>query len=86
MSVSIIFVNVHGTNIHKVENTLYRLSIYGLTQGSNFFATIFSINPGENPEGRSDESPVILPSTITRAEFDIYLWHGIRSVFAFLWA
>ena len=63
-----------------MENTLYRLSIYALTQGSNFFATIFSMDPGDNPEGQSDENPVVLPSTITKAEFDVYLWHGIKLV------
>ena len=75
---------VHGANIPQVENTLYRLSVYALTQGSNFFATIFSMDPGENPEGQSDDNPVVLPATVTRAEFDVYLWHGIRSVLVFV--
>lgn len=68
-----------------MENTLYRLSIYGLTQGSNFFATTFSIDNGDTLEGKSDEDPVVLPSTVTCAEFDVYLWHGVRLVSISFW-
>jgi hypothetical protein len=64
----------------QVENTLYCLSMYALAQGSDFFASAFSINSGDSQEGRSDEHPVILPATITCAEFDVYLLFGVESV------
>jgi hypothetical protein len=64
--------------IPQVENTLYRLSIYGLTQRSHFFATIFTMDNGDSPEGKSDEHPIILPSTITCAEFEVYLRFGVE--------
>jgi hypothetical protein len=57
---------------------LYRLSIYALSQGSDFFASTFSIDHGESSEGKSDDHPVILPSSITRAEFDVYLRFGVQ--------
>jgi hypothetical protein len=63
-----------------VENTLYRLSIYALAQGSEFFASTFSLKAGESIEGVSDEQPVVLPPTITCAEFDVYLRFGVESV------
>lgn len=42
---------------------------------------------GDSPEGKSDEHPVVLPSTITCAEFDVYLWFRVQSVnFSLFWA
>ena len=69
---------VRNGNTPQVENTLYRLSIYGLAKGSNFFASTFAIDAGDSPEGKSDEHPIILPSTVTCAEFDVYLWFGVQ--------
>ena len=63
----------NGPDLRQAENILYRLSMYSLAQGSDFFASTFSINPGDSPEGKSDDYPVMLPSTITCAEFDVYL-------------
>jgi len=58
-----------------VENTLYRRSKYSLTQASNFFASAFSIEGIADPrEGGSDEYPIILPLTVTCADFNIFLW------------
>jgi hypothetical protein len=67
-----------------VEHTLYRLSIYALAQGSDFFASTFSIDNGDSPEGKSDGHPVVLPTTITCAEFDVYLRFGVELVNSFL--
>ena len=66
-------VHVHCANVCQVERTLYRVSIYSLTQSSEFFASTFAIDSGESLEGTSDENPVILPSTVTCAEFDVFL-------------
>jgi hypothetical protein len=64
---------IHNSDVCQVEHTLYRLSIYALAQGSDFFASAFSINHGDSLEGGSDEHPVVLPNTISCAEFDVYL-------------
>ncbi|KAF9645703.1 hypothetical protein BDM02DRAFT_3189492 [Thelephora ganbajun] len=64
--------------ILQAENTLYQLSIYALMQGSNFFTSTLSIDNSNSPEGKSDEHPILLPSTITCVEFDVYLWFGVE--------
>ena len=69
---------IYNNKARQVERTLYRLSIYALAQGSDFFASTFSIDNGASPEGKSDEHPVVLPPTITRAEFDVYLLFGVQ--------
>jgi len=61
-----------------VENTLYRLSMYSLIQGSDFFASTFSVDNGNSPEGKSDEHPIVLPSTTTCAEFNVFLGSRIE--------
>jgi hypothetical protein len=59
----------------QAENTLYRLSFFYLAQGSHFFSSAFSIRneKDDSQGGRSDELPIVLPSTITCAAFDVYL-------------
>ena len=61
-----------------MENTLYRLSCHGLVQGNDFFAATLTINPDDPLEGASDEHPIFLPHTVTCAEFDVFLWFGIK--------
>ena len=68
------------SEVCQVENTLYRLSIYVLAQGSDFFASTFSIDDGGSLEGKLDEYPIVLPTTITCAEFNVYLRFGVESV------
>ena len=68
----------HGANVHQVECTLYRLSTYALAQGSNFFASTFSVEKVDSSGRKSNEHPVVLPHTITCAEFDVYLFFGVQ--------
>ena len=69
---------IYNNKARQVEHTLYKLSIYALAQGSDFFASTFSIDNGASPEGKSNEHLVVLPPTITRAEFDVYLLFGVQ--------
>lgn len=64
----------HSRLIRQAEDTLYRVSIHALVQRSDFFAATFSIKGiADATEGSSDESPIFLPSTVTCADFDVFL-------------
>ncbi|KAJ3527411.1 hypothetical protein NMY22_g9802 [Coprinellus aureogranulatus] len=48
--------------IFKVENVLFKVPKGFLTRDSSLFETLFSCPPGsENPEGASEDKPIVLP-------------------------
>ena len=69
---------VYNGDMSQVENTVYRLSVYGLSKASNFLASTFAMDNGDSPEGKCNKCPIVLPSTVTCAEFDIYLLFGVQ--------
>src|SRR6202789_2436949 len=71
---------IHSAKAHVLLGRKYPVQAFHLctAQGCDFFASIFSIDNGDTPEGKSDEHPVFLPSTVTCAEFDVFLRFGIE--------
>lgn len=52
--------------------------MHALIKGCYFFAHVFSIGSNDPREGTMDSYPIILPQTVKRVDFDIYLSYGVR--------